>query len=189
MGAAVALCRRGLHSPTVHPTAQFIPEDIVRTVPYLFLIALITGALRSRIRALDDAASAFRAEQAANEREMEVAAQGPESPAARGNARRSRASASPLSTSPPGKSAETSTISTPSSEDCVGVVVADVSGKGVPAALLVGGCKYAVRESYTDDLSRMTMSSTNSDCWITADETFVTMLYGVLDVPTGRSDT
>ena len=36
-----------------------------------------------------------------------------------------------------------------------GFIVADVCGKGAPAALLVSSCKYAIRESYSEDLGRM----------------------------------
>lgn len=170
-------------SPAAHPVGQFIPEDIIRTVPYLFLTALITGALRRRIRALDDAASAFRADQAANEREMEVAA---------------RVQRAQLPTETPSiKGARIAITYKPAREvggdlydfypvgdDCVGVIIADVSGKGVPAALLLSSCKYAVRESYSDDLKQMLKDVNNRICSETADETFVTMLYGVLNART-----
>jgi len=170
-------------SPTVHTRGQFMPEDIARTVPFLFLIALITGALRSRIRTLDEAAAAFRANQAASEREMEVAA-------------RVQRAQLPIET-PTVKGIRIATTYKPAKEvggdlydfypvgdDCVGIIVADVSGKGVPAALLLSSCKYAVRESYAEDLSRMISAVNQHILSVTADETFVTMLYGVLDVPT-----
>lgn len=48
-------------------------EDFLKTVPYLFLIAAITGPLCDRIRTLADAAATLRAKHEANEREMMLA--------------------------------------------------------------------------------------------------------------------
>ena len=168
-------------SPTVHTAVGFIPEDVARTVPFLFLIALITGALRSRIDSLYEAASTLRAERAANEREMEVAA-------------RVQRAQLPVET-PKLEDIRICTIYKParevggdlydfypSTEDRVGIIVADVSGKGVPAALLLASCRYAVRESYSDDLEQMIGGVNQHMLAITADETFVSMLYGVLDL-------
>ena len=40
--------------------AVVLTDDIIRTLPYLFLTAVITGALRGRVRVLDETASALR---------------------------------------------------------------------------------------------------------------------------------
>jgi len=169
-------------APAIHHTAgQFITQDIVRTVPFLFLIALITGALRRRLRALAEATMSLRAEQAANEREMEVAAQVQRAqlPADTPTIAGARIAV----TYRPAREVGGDLYDFyPVGEDRVGIVVADVSGKGVPAALLLSSCRYAVRERYSDDLSQMMAAVNEHMLTITADETFVTMMYGVLDI-------
>ena len=168
-----------LISPTTRTTGALIPEDIVRTVPFLFMTALIAGALRERIRTLDEAASAMRAQRAAADREMEVAA-------------RIQRAQLPLTT-PSIEGVRIAVTYKPAREvggdlydfypvgkEWVGFIAADVSGKGVPAALLVSSCKYAVRESYSEDRSRMMAAVNEHLMSVTTDETFVTMLYGTL---------
>jgi len=168
-----------LISPTVGVSGKFIPEDVVSTVPFLFMTALITGALRGRIRVLDDAAAAMRAARAVTEREMEVAA----------SIQRAQL---PLQT-PVIEGVQIAATYKPAREvggdlydfypvqdDRVGVMVADVSGKGVPAALLVASCKYAVRESFSEDRSNMMSAMNGRMLAVTTDDTFVTMLYGSL---------
>lgn len=179
--SAVAVISLGVDmiSPAIHATGELIPEDVVRTVPFLFMTALITGALRDRIRVLDAAASAMRAQRAVTEREMDVAA----------TIQRAQL---PLHT-PVIDGVQIATTYKPAREvggdlydfypvkdDRVGVMVADVSGKGVPAALLVSSCKYALRESLSEDLSRTASAMNDRLLDVTTDETFVTMLYGTL---------
>lgn len=167
-------------SPAIHATGKLIPEDLVRTVPFLFVTALITGALRDRVRVLDAAASTMQAQRAAVEREMEVAAA-------------IQRAQLPLHT-PAIKGVQITATYKPAREvggdlydfypveaDRLGVTVADVSGKGVPAALLVSSCKYAVRESLSDDLIAMMRSINERLLAVTTEETFITMLYGSLD--------
>lgn len=167
-------------SPGIHASGLFITQDVVRAVPFLFLIALITGALRRRIRALDEATASLRAEQAANEREMEVAAAvqramlPDETPTIKG--------ARIAVTYKPAREVGGDLYDFyPVGDECVGLIVADVSGKGVPAALLLSSCKYAVRESYSEDLGQMLSDVNDHICSDTADETFVTMLYGTFN--------
>ena len=77
-------------------------------------------------------------------------------PAARSRARCSPASCpaprptcpattSPRSPSPPGRSAATTTTTSPCGEGRLGLVVADVSGKGIPAALIMATFRAALR--------------------------------------------
>ncbi len=181
---ASALTIISVYVDTIAPGPNFggtiILRDVIRTLPYLFLTALITGALRSRVRVLDESASAFRAERAASEREMEVAA-------------RIQRAQLPLET-PVMRGLEIAATYRPAREvggdlydfypireDLLGVTVADVSGKGVPAALLVSSCKYALRESYSDDLARMMSAANRQILSVTTDDTFITVLYGTID--------
>lgn len=157
-----------------------LTDDIIRTLPYLFLTAVITGALRGRVRVLDETASALRAERAADTREMEVAA------------RILRAQLPLEIPSLPG--VEIAATYRPAREvggdlydfypirkDFLGVTVADVSGKGVPGALLVSSCKYALRESYREDLAQMMSAANEQILSVTTDETFITAIYGIID--------
>lgn len=168
-----------LMAATSPATGAIIPEDLVRTIPFLFMTALITGALRGRIRELDEAASAMRAQRAASDREMEVAA-------------RIQKAQLPLEM-PTIDGVQIAVTYKPAREvggdlydfypvhkDRVGFITADVSGKGVPAALLVSSAKYAVRESYSDDTGAMMAAINRHIMSVTTEETFVTMLYGVL---------
>jgi hypothetical protein len=168
-------------APGPNVGGAIIARDVIRTVPYLFLTALITGALRSRVRVLDDSASEMRAQRAASDREMEVAA-------------RIQRAQLPLETpSLPGVQIATTYKPArevggdlydfyPTRDDLLGVTVADVAGKGVPAALLVSSCKYALRESCCDDLVRMMSAANRQILSVTTDETFVTALYGTISL-------
>ena len=166
-------------SPGVPLTQDAVARDLVRTIPYLFLTALITGALRSRLRVADESASSLRAERAATDREMEVAA-------------RIQRAQLPLVT-PTMQGVSIAVTYKPAREvggdlydfypvdkDCLGIIAADVSGKGVPAALLLSSCKYAVRENYSEDRSVMMSAVNDHIASVTTDEMFVTMLYGSL---------
>lgn len=166
-------------APGIRLAGNAVLGDAVRTIPYLFITALITGALRSRIRVLDETASGLQAESAAIEREMEVAA-------------RIQRAQLPLKT-PMIEGIEIAVTYKPAREvggdlydfyptngDCFGLIAADVSGKGVPAALLLSSCKYAVRESYSVDLCAMMSSVNRHISSVITDEMFVTMLYGTV---------
>jgi len=170
-------------APGIGPGRVLIANDIVRTLPYLFLTALITGALRGRVRALDESASTMRADRAAADREMEVAA-------------RIQRAQLPLATpSLPGLQIAATYRPArevggdlydfyPVTDELLGVTIADVSGKGVPAALLVSSCKYALRQSYSGDLGAMMSSANQQILAVTTDETFITALYGTIDPKT-----
>lgn len=156
-------------------------HDVVRTFPYLFLIAAITGAMRDRFEALADTASRLRADRAATEREMEVA-------------RRVQLAQLPDSI-PRIEGAEIVVVYKPArevggdlyefvpvEENRLGVAVADVSGKGVPAALLVSAAKYAVLEHYSEDRPMMMRNVNEHLLAVTTDDSFITMIYGVLSI-------
>ncbi|NLN78659.1 MAG: PP2C family protein-serine/threonine phosphatase [Armatimonadetes bacterium] len=166
---------------TTHPMFGELTTDGVRTNPYLFFTALIAGALRERIRALDSASAAMLAERAAREREMEVAATiqraqlPPQTPAIEG--------LQIAVTYMPAREVGGDLYDFfPVHPTRPGVMIADVSGKGVPAALLVSSCKFAVRENMSDDLAAMARSANQSLLPVTTDEMFVTMLYGRFDL-------
>jgi len=161
-------------------TEPRVLEDFLGTTPYLFLIAAITGALRDRISALADAAAALRAGQEATEREMVLA-------------REVQLAQLPAEIpSEPGL--EFAVIYKPAREvggdlydffpispGQLGVVVADVAGKGVPAALLVSSAKYAVRTYVSEDRPAMVRAVNRHVFSVTSEDSFVTMLYGVID--------
>ena len=166
---------------TSHPTYGAVTTDGVRTIPYLFLIALIAGTLRERIRVLDSTSATMLAERAAREREMEVATdiQRAQLPRQTPNIRGLQIAV----TYKPAREVGGDLYDFfPLRSNDPGVMIADVSGKGVPAALLVSSCKYAVRESMSDDLAEMAKSANASLIPVTADEMFVTMLYGKFDL-------
>lgn len=160
-------------------------DDITQTFPYLFLIALIAGALRDRIQALDETASALRAQQAATEREMEFARQ---------------VQRAQLPQEIPNiEGVDISVVYHPArevggdlyefypmEEDRLGICVADVAGKGVPAALLIASAKYGVYEHYHENLPRMASDLNHHLLSVTTTETFVTMVYGVLNAKSGE---
>ncbi len=155
--------------------------DAVRTIPYLFLTALIAGALRERIRVLDSDALQLHAQRSANQREMEVAAtiQRAQLPPEIPTVERLHIA----TTYQPAREVGGDLYDFyPVHNQQPGVLIADVSGKGVPAALLVSSCKYAVRENMSDDLAAMARAANESMLPITTDDMFVTMLYGRFDV-------
>ncbi len=163
-----------------------VSESIVltqslRRYPYLFLIALVGGALRDRVRWLAESEATMRTQQEANEREMETA-------------RRIQAALLPIG-APHIAGARFFTYYAPArevggdiydfypvEEARVGIMVADVSGKGTPAALLVSSAKYAVRQYYSEDLANMTVRANDYLVTVTTDDMFVTMVYGILDL-------
>jgi len=162
-------------------TEPRVIEDFVRTTPYLFLIAIITGALRDKLRTATEIAADLRIQQAAIEREMELAksvqmAQLPrEVPSIPGLEvvafyKPARDVGGDLYDFHPVHSNE------------LGVTVADVTGKGVPAALLISTAKYAVREYDCPDLRDMMSRVNRLILKSTTDEMFITLLHGRLDV-------
>ncbi len=76
----------------------------------------------------------------------------------------------------------------PLAEDRWGIAVADVSGKGVPAALLVAVLRAAIFSLAHSELSlRAILNRTNRLLYQTVGETrYATLFYGVLDVPLRR---
>ena len=73
-------------------------------------------------------------------------------------------------------------------DGCVGMLIGDVSGKGLEAATLTSVVRNSVRMRAMDGLSPAeTMTKTNEAFYaLTSSETFVTAFFGVLDVHTGR---
>ena len=70
----------------------------------------------------------------------------------------------------------------------LGFVIADVSDKGVPAALFMALARSLIRAAALDGSSPR-VATLRANRWITRDSQsgmFVTLFYGVLDVPTGR---
>ncbi|MCE5313840.1 MAG: PP2C family protein-serine/threonine phosphatase [Armatimonadota bacterium] len=160
-------------------------DDVVQTFPYLFLIALIAGALRDRLQALDEAASILRAERAATDREMEVA-------------RRVQQAQLPQEI-PKIEGVEIAILYNPAqevggdlydfypvNEDRIGIAVADVAGKGVPAALLVSSAKYGLYEHFSENLAKMATDINHHLISVTTSESFVTLAYGILTIKTGE---
>jgi serine phosphatase RsbU (regulator of sigma subunit) len=158
-----------------------IIDDVISTFPYLFLIAVIAGTLMDRVRALSDAAAVLREDRARIEREMEIA--------------RQVQSAQLPAHLPEIEGLELTTVYKPAREvggdtydfypvepRRLGVMVADVSGKGIPAALLVGSAKYSVREHYCADLAEAIRDASAHIASVTGDDSFVTVTYGVLDL-------
>ena len=170
------------HEPRGALSEALVKDDVLRTFPYLFTIALITGALRDRVRVLADTEATLRAEQARVAREMELA--------------RSVQQAQLAADIPTIDGAEVAVLHKPAREvggdaydfcpvyrDRVGVVVSDVAGKGVPAALLLASAKYAWREHCHDDPAQ-TMHEVNDRLLaMTTEDAFMVMIYGVLDIP------
>ncbi len=76
----------------------------------------------------------------------------------------------------------------PLGEDRYGIAVADVAGKGVPAALLVGALRASVYALATSSLAlRAIFNRVNRLLFESAGETrYATLFYGVLDVPLRR---
>jgi hypothetical protein len=185
-GAMMTAFAIGIISPAIHIALKhwFVSEpllvdDVVRTFPYLFLIAFMAGALRDRIRALDETASRLRAERAATDREMEVA-------------RRVQQAQLPQEI-PEIEGIEIAILYHPAREvggdlyefypvdkARIGIAVADVAGKGVPAALLVASAKYGLYEHFSENLDQMAAEINHHLMSVTMSETFVTLAYGIL---------
>jgi len=158
-------------------TERLVMDDLLRTIPYLFVVALITGALRDRIRSLAEQSADLRAQRQATEREMEIA--------------RSVQMAQLPDTVPEFPGVRIAVWYDPKDEvggdlydfypvdkERVGILVGDVSGHGVPAALLVAVAKYGVREHYDEDLAEMASGLNRHVVANTTAERFVTTLYG-----------
>lgn len=73
-------------------------------------------------------------------------------------------------------------------KDRVAFVIADVSGKGVPAALFMATSKMTIQNCVRDipSLAEAIMTANNSLCANNDAEMFVTVWIGVLDIPTGK---
>jgi phosphoserine phosphatase RsbU/P len=73
-------------------------------------------------------------------------------------------------------------------DDQLGVAIADVSGKGVPASLIMATFRAALRTQVRNDFSLShIMRAVNFLLWeSTSDSQFVTAFYGVMDPHTGR---
>jgi len=72
----------------------------------------------------------------------------------------------------------------PYSKDRLGIMIADVSGKGIPAALFMALSRIVVRVNATWHRDRPDKAISNANTIITADSKsgmFVTLFYGVLD--------
>ncbi|MBO4839296.1 MAG: SpoIIE family protein phosphatase [Lachnospiraceae bacterium] len=72
--------------------------------------------------------------------------------------------------------------------DHLGLVMADVSGKGVPAALFMMGCKILLQiEAMSGKSPAELLASVNERiCASRSEEMFVTVWFGILDLKTGR---
>lgn len=70
----------------------------------------------------------------------------------------------------------------------IGVAIADVAGKGVPAALIMATFRAALRTQVRNDFAiRQIIRKVNYLLWeSTTDSQFVTAVYGVLDTTSGR---
>lgn len=160
-----------------------VVDDVVSTFPYLFLIAVIVGTLMDRIRAMAETAARFRDERIRTESEMAIA---------------QRVQSAQLPAHLPAvENMELTTIYKPAREvggdtydfypiklRRFGVMVADVSGKGVPAALLVASTKYAVREHYFADLAATLRDASAHISSVTGEDSFVTVTYGIMETAT-----
>ncbi|MBR6969098.1 MAG: SpoIIE family protein phosphatase [Firmicutes bacterium] len=76
------------------------------------------------------------------------------------------------------------------SSDRIAFLVADVSGKGIPAAMFMATAKMTLQNCVRDfeDLSEAIARANDSLCSRNEAEMFVTAWIGVLDIPTGRVD-
>ena len=73
-------------------------------------------------------------------------------------------------------------------EDNLALVVADVSGKGVPAALFMMAAKIILANNAMMGLSpAQVLAATNSSvCASNPEEMFITVWFGILEISTGR---
>ena len=74
--------------------------------------------------------------------------------------------------------------------DRIAFLVADVSGKGIPAALFMASAKITLQNCIRDfgDLAEAVAKANDSLCTNNEAEMFVTAWIGILDIPTGRVD-
>jgi sigma-B regulation protein RsbU (phosphoserine phosphatase) len=73
----------------------------------------------------------------------------------------------------------------PLKKDTLGILIADVSGKGIPAALFMALSRIVVRVNATWYMERPAMAIRNANTIIAADSRagmFVTLFYGILEV-------
>src|SRR6185295_490086 len=72
-------------------------------------------------------------------------------------------------------------------EDQIGIVIADVSGKGVPAAILMAFLRASLRAaSHIGYATHISMSKVNFLLWESIERNqFVTAFYGILDAQKG----
>ncbi len=73
-------------------------------------------------------------------------------------------------------------------DDRLGFVIADVSGKGVPAAIFMAISRTVIRAiAHTENSAATCMERTNKIlCQESVNDMFVTVFYGILDIHTGR---
>ena len=69
-----------------------------------------------------------------------------------------------------------------------GIVIADVSGKGVPAGLLMAMCRSSLRSVAPGEMSpSKVMAAVNRQLFPDIrEDMFISMAYGILDAPTGK---
>ncbi len=74
--------------------------------------------------------------------------------------------------------------------DRMAILIADVSGKGVPAALFMATSKLTLQNCLRDipDLGEAVAAANNNLCEGNKAEMFVTSWIGILDIPTGHMD-
>ena len=73
-------------------------------------------------------------------------------------------------------------------EDHLGLAIADISGKGIPAALFMMTCKTLVQNNATAGFgpSEVLSAVNRQICQNNREQMFVTMWFGILDLQTGR---
>ncbi len=73
-------------------------------------------------------------------------------------------------------------------DDHLGVVIADVSGKGIPAALFMMGSKILVQNYAMTGMSpgKVLEAVNHQICQNNREQMFVTVWLGILDIPTGK---
>ncbi len=73
-------------------------------------------------------------------------------------------------------------------DDHLGIVIADVSGKGIPAALFMMGSKILVQNYAMTGMSpaKVLEAVNHQICQNNREQMFVTVWLGILDIPTGK---
>lgn len=177
--AAAAALSAGVHAIQAggRLAEAVLLEDVLRTFPYLFLIGLIGGVLRDRLKTADDTAARLRAETAVMDRELEVAAAVQRAQLPRALPRLDNLEITAFYRPASAVGGDLYDFY-PVERDHLGITVADVAGKGVPAALLVSSAKYGISHNFSHDRPSM-MRAVNSHLLdVTAEERFVTMVHG-----------